>query len=150
MTPLRSIVNALEKIAAGAFTRRRGKPDPTLPEAPLAGAPLRPRVKTYSAQSGYVYQYVYRGYREDEGGTTYVFSVTRNRRDWIIVRMVLNHEILRTWEARHGRTLRGVDRYAIAKLALFEYFDETTGDGVSPREPSVEDIERYLQMLEGA
>ncbi|MGA2118079.1 MAG: hypothetical protein ABSH56_25420 [Bryobacteraceae bacterium] len=35
---------------------------------PLSGAPREPREKIYSAQSGYVYHYFYRGFRVDERG----------------------------------------------------------------------------------
>jgi hypothetical protein len=43
---------------------------------PLSGAPAIRRMKTYSAQSGYVYQYFYEVQRP---GTEFVFSVSADR-----------------------------------------------------------------------
>jgi len=51
---------------------------------PLTGAPSVRRLKTYSAQSGYVYQYFYEGQRPwqdgKEHGTEFVFTVSADRK----------------------------------------------------------------------
>jgi hypothetical protein len=101
------------------FTRKR---------IPLSGTPSTRRLKNYSAQSGYVYQYFYEGHRPFAGGratgTTFVFTVSAGRKRWQRVEVQLPDEALRSWEEGSGRTLSGSERYAIAKISLFQAFDE--------------------------
>ena len=96
--------------------------------APLSGAPGVRRLKTYSAQSGYVYQYFYEGQRPMEGGgesgTEFVFTVSADRKSFHPVSVPVGESALREWEEAHGRTLSSNERYAISKLALFQAFDE--------------------------
>jgi hypothetical protein len=115
---------------------------------PLRGAPKRPRLRTYSGNCGYVYQYVFRGTREaaDED-TEFVFSISRDRKNWQFVSILLSAAVLRDWEAISERPVIPPERYALAKLALFEYFDEQSGN-LTPRvniAPS--DIGRHLATL---
>ncbi len=97
---------------------------------PLTGAPAVRRMKSYSAQSGYVYQYYYEGHRPaalpEGSGTEFVFSVSADRKDWRPSRVMVMDETIRAWEASHGRELSSTERYAIAKMALFQAFDERT------------------------
>src|SRR5207302_5733890 len=55
-------------------------------KSPLTGAPPVRRLKTYSAQSGYVYQYYYEGHRDfrsgGESGTEFVFQISADRKTW--------------------------------------------------------------------
>jgi hypothetical protein len=86
------------------------------------------RLKTYSAQSGYVYQYCYEGQRP--------FQRSGRQRNGVCVQHVGRPENLASlqgrpatgrvawWEAAHGRRLSATERYAIAKMALFQAFDE--------------------------
>jgi hypothetical protein len=95
---------------------------------PLTGAPPVRRQKTYSGQSGYVYQYYYEGHRpykrdRDRGGE-YVFEVSADRKTSMMVSVLVSDQALEVWERRHGRGLRANERYAIAKMALFQAFDE--------------------------
>ena len=96
--------------------------------APLTGAPKVRRQKTYSAQSGYVYQYFYEGQRPfrrtNDAGTEFVFAVSADRKTTFPVSVLLSDEALGSWQAEHGRTLNSTERYAIAKMALFQAFDE--------------------------
>jgi hypothetical protein len=92
--------------------------------APLTGAPLVRRQKTYSGDSGYVYQYYYEGHRAVRGGTEYVFDVTSGPKPSFPVRVVVRDESVRSWEEAHGRSLSATERYAVAKIALFRAFDE--------------------------
>jgi hypothetical protein len=95
--------------------------------APLTGAPPVRRQKTYSAQSGYVYQYYYEGQRplrRGARGTEFVFDVSADRKSSWPVSVVVSEEALGHWERGHGRELSGTERYAIAKMALFQAFDE--------------------------
>ncbi len=96
---------------------------------PLTGAPAVRRQKTYSAQSGYVYQYYYEGHRpykrERENGTEHVFDVSGDRKTSLPVSVLVSDRAIEDrWESRHGRTLHLSERYAIAKMALFQAFDE--------------------------
>jgi hypothetical protein len=95
---------------------------------PLTGAPAVRRQKTYSGQSGYVYQYYYEGHRpykrDRENGTEHVFDVSGDRKTSLPVSVLVSDRALEDWESRHGRTLYSSERYAIAKMALFQAFDE--------------------------
>jgi hypothetical protein len=97
-------------------------------ETPLTGAPPVRRLKTYSAQSGYVYQYCYEGQRPFKqaggGGTEYVFSVSADRKSWRPSKVLLPDAAAASWEAAHARELSSTERYAVAKMALFQAFDD--------------------------
>jgi hypothetical protein len=96
--------------------------------APLTGAPVVRRLKTYSAESGYVYQYWYAGHRAaeraSEAGTDYVFEVSSDRKTYAQVAVFLAADVVASWERQNARTLAATEQYAIAKLALFRAFDE--------------------------
>jgi hypothetical protein len=106
------------------WLRGRGNP----PATPLRGAPPVRRQKTHSAESGYVYQYYYLGYREtrDRGraATEYVFDVSADRKTSFPVSILVAEEDTVAWETASRRKLSGTERYAIAKMALFRAFDE--------------------------
>jgi hypothetical protein len=94
---------------------------------PLAGTPAVRRMKTYSAQSGYVYQYYFEGYRPVPGaqsGTEFVFQISADRKDWRGISVHVSDGALTAWEAAQSRQLSATERYAIAKMALFQAFDE--------------------------
>ena len=95
---------------------------------PLTGAPAVRRQKTYSAQSGYVYQYVYEGQRpaalEREKGAEFVFDVSADRKTSFPVCVFMSHAVVAGWETEHERPLTATERYAIAKLAMLQAFDE--------------------------
>lgn len=111
------------------------------------------RQKTYSAQSGYVYQYYYEGHRpfrrEDGEGTEYVFDVSADRKNSSPVSVFVNNESVRAWEEKHGRTLAATERYATAKMALFQAFDERGHPGLMKQDIRVRaaDIEAILEGL---
>jgi hypothetical protein len=94
--------------------------------APLVGAPAVRRQKTYSAQSGYVYQYFYEGHRPSspERGTEYVFDVSSDRKTSSPVSVVISDAAVASWQNESGRTLSATEQYAIAKISLFQAFDE--------------------------
>ena len=94
---------------------------------PLTGAPAVRRLKSYSAQSGYVYQYFYEGqrpYSAGESGTEYVFTVSADRKTYHPVSVLVGEGEVRAWERAHGRELASTERYAVSKMALFQAFDE--------------------------
>jgi hypothetical protein len=96
--------------------------------AALTGAPAVRRLKTYSAQSGYVYQYFYEGHRPfrgaGESGAEFVFSISADARNWRPASVILADAAVRAWETAHRRQLSSTEHYAIAKMALFQAFDE--------------------------
>jgi hypothetical protein len=85
-------------------------------------------MKTYSAQSGYVYQYFYEGHRDyraaDDHGVAFVFTVSPDRKAWHDASVLVSQLTIRSWEQSHGRELSLTERYAVAKIALFQAFDE--------------------------
>jgi hypothetical protein len=94
----------------------------------LTGAPAVRRLKSYSAQSGYVYQYFYEGQRPlpsgGESGLEFVFTVSADRKSWHAVSVLVAEEALRAWQQAHAYPLSSTERYAVAKMALLQAFDE--------------------------
>jgi hypothetical protein len=120
---------------------------------PLTGVPAIRRQKTYSGQSGYVYQYYFEGHRpykrERDNGTEYVFDVSGDRKTSTPVSVLLSSAALEEWEGKHGRTLHASERYAIAKLALFQAFDERPNPAAMSADVRVRaaDVEAILITL---
>lgn len=117
---------------------------------PLTGAPAVRRQKTYSAQSGYVYQYYYEGQRPSEDGTQFVFDVSADRKSSTAVSVFVQNEAIQSWEERHGRALVAAERYAIAKMALFQAFDERAHPGLMRQDVRVRtaDVDAILATLD--
>jgi hypothetical protein len=119
----------------------------------LAGVPAVRRMKTYSAESGYVYQYFYEGYRPytsgSESGAEHVFQLSPDRKNWHSTSVFLADEAIKGWEAAHERTLNSTERYAIAKLALFHAFDERTAPALLKEDVRVRlaDVEEIVETL---
>jgi len=88
------------------------------------------RMKTYTAATGYVYQYYFVGKREALAGevegaaTEFVFDVTPDRKTTYAASVFLLNRALDAWGAAHGRSLSDTEQYAAAKLRLFQGFDE--------------------------
>jgi hypothetical protein len=91
--------------------------------------PIR-RLKTYTAQTGYVYQYYFVGKRPALDGdpeapsTEYIFDVTADRKTTFAVSIFLQPQALTAWSANRGRQLSDPEQYAAAKLRLMQGFDE--------------------------
>jgi hypothetical protein len=85
-------------------------------------------MKTYSAQSGYVYQYFFEGQRpyekSGEAGTEFVFSLSADRKTWNSASVLVPAGAIADWEKDHARELSSAERYAVCKMALFQAFDE--------------------------
>ncbi len=130
--------------ALSFFRRLLGKRPP-----PLAGAPRVRRLKTYSAESGYVYQYHYQGrrpaVREHLPGIEYVFEVSADRRNYRPVSVFLGDHALAGWQSRH-RALIDTERYAVAKMALFQAFDERENPSLLRHEIRVRDADVDLLL----
>ena len=99
--------------------------------APLEGAPAVRRQKTYQSHSGYVYQYYFAGSRRAKSslgaGFEFVFSVTADRKTEFPVSIHVADEAIASWEKSSARELLSKERYAVAKMALFEAFDIRPG-----------------------
>lgn len=88
------------------------------------------RVKTYTAQTGYVYQYYFVGQREALAGDSespskeYIFDVTSDRKTTFAVSVFLSPEAIAAWAVARGRRLSDPECYAAVKLRLMQGFDE--------------------------
>jgi hypothetical protein len=119
------------------------------------GAPRLQRQKTYSAESGYVYQYSLSSFRQHrrsgEKGYEYCFSVSGGRAAESQISVILRNGVLQQWEAQHVRELTASERYALAKIALKRHLDgsETPADvqtNVSPDLAEVDSISTFLGL----
>jgi hypothetical protein len=123
-------------------------------EAPLTGAPAVRRQKTHSAESGYVYQYFYEGQRlakrDGSAGTQFVFNVSADRKSSFPVSVFVSDEALESWQEERGRRLGATERYAIAKMALFQAFDQRAAPDAMSEEVRVQaaDVESILATLD--
>ena len=120
---------------------------------PLTGAPAIRRLKSYSAQSGYVYQYFYEGQRPfgsgRESGVEFVFTVSADRKTFQPVSVLVPEAALRAWEQTHAHVLSSTERYAVAKMALFQAFDERSGPNQMRGDVRVRiaDVEHIIETL---
>ena len=122
-------------------------------EAPLTGAPKVRRQKTHSAESGYVYQYYYEGQRparREAAGTQFVFTVSADRKSSFLVSVFLSDEAVESWQREHARELGSTERYAVAKLALFQAFDQRPAPDAMNEEVRVQasEVEAFLATLD--
>ena len=87
-------------------------------------------MKTYTGETGYVYQYYFVGKRPALEGepeapaTEFIFDVTADRKTTFAVSVFLKPEALRAWEGAHSRPLTESEQYAAAKMRLFRAFDQ--------------------------
>lgn len=87
------------------------------------------RMKTYTAETGYVYQYYFVGKRaaSDDGegpAAEYIFDASADRKTTFAVSVLLPQAALAAWASAHGRPLSDSEQYAAAKLCLLRGFDQ--------------------------
>ncbi len=86
------------------------------------------RLKTYASQTGRVYEYYFVEMRSapasSGGAAEYLYGVSSDRKASFAVSIFVSDEAVADWEARHGRPLDDRERYAAARLALHQAFDE--------------------------
>lgn len=88
------------------------------------------RMKAYTGQTGYVYQYYFVGQRAALKGdpeapaTEFVFDVTADRKTTFAVSIFLPPEAPLVWASQRGRTLSEPEQFAAVKLRLMQAFDE--------------------------
>ena len=89
--------------------------------------PVR-RIKTHSAQTGYVYEYYFVGNRralpEEPAGMEFIFDVSADRKTRYSVSVFVSDEAVGGWTASHGRSPTDPEQYAAAKMRLLRGFDE--------------------------
>lgn len=57
-------------------------------------------------------------------GSEFVFNVSSDRKTSSQVSVFISDAAIESWQHESGRTLGANERYAIAKMALFQAFDE--------------------------
>jgi hypothetical protein len=86
------------------------------------------RVKTYSAASGFVYQYTFHELKDVRRGFSrgneYSYLVSVDRKTMFPVKIFVRRDAAVKWSKQTGRALSGTEEYAVAKMRLFQAFDE--------------------------
>jgi hypothetical protein len=101
------------------------------------------RIKSYSATSGYVYQYqfqdVHPAQRDATRGSEYVYYVSADRKTMFPIRIFVRRDALDQWTKQTGRALTGTEEYAIAKMRLFQALDDVADFATSRPELTVDE-----------
>ena len=86
------------------------------------------RVKSYSAANGYVYQYCfYEVNRTSHSGSPageFIYAISVDRKTTFPLSIVVLQTALEAWAQTNGRPLSSSEEYAIAKMRLFQAFDD--------------------------
>lgn len=122
-------------------------------EPPLVRVPSSGRPRTYSAESGYVYQYSFIGFRRVDSRADarfeYVFELSTGRMPPVGLNVILKDVLLRESIAAE-RELTASERYGVAKLALKRALDAF--DHPSALEPTlipgVEELHAIGEVLD--
>ena len=113
------------------------------------------RVKSYSAADGFVYQYYFfegnRGQREGNRGGEFTYVVSIDRQSAFPFKIFVRQSALDGWAVQNGRSLSSSEEYAVAKMRLFQAFDEGAVKASPRGEPPLEVIvnEANLEELLG-
>jgi hypothetical protein len=115
------------------------------------------RVKSYSAADGFVYQYYFfegnRSQRGSSPGGEFTYVVSIDRQSAFPFKIFVHQSALESWAAQNGRPLSSSEEYAVAKMRLFQAFDEgvvkPSLQGEPPREVMVNEanLEELLGQL---
>ena len=115
------------------------------------------RVKSYSAADGYVYQYYFfegnRAQRDGGPGGEFTYVISADRRSAFPFKIFVKQSALDAWAKQNGRPLTSSEEYAVAKMRLFQAFDEGSVqaplDGQPAREVLVDEsnLEDLLGQL---
>jgi hypothetical protein len=86
------------------------------------------RLKTYPAQTGFVYTYYFVGKRRalatEAPAAEYIFDASPDRKVTFAVSVFMLDSAVAAWGQRHGRPLREAEEYAAAKMRLLRCLDE--------------------------
>ncbi len=115
------------------------------------------RVKSYSAADGYVYQYYFfegnRAHRDGSPGGEFTYVISSDRRSAFPFKIFVTQSALDAWAKQNGRPLTSSEEYAVAKMRLFQAFDEGSvqapPEGQQAREVAVDEsnLEDLLGQL---
>jgi hypothetical protein len=115
------------------------------------------RIKSYSAENGYVYQYCFfegnRSERAGRPGGEFTYMITADRHTSFPFKIFVHQSALEAWAKQNGRTLNSSEEYAVAKMRLFQAFDEGSVQappaGQKPVEVLVDEsnLENFLAQL---
>jgi hypothetical protein len=115
------------------------------------------RVKSYSAADGYVYQYYFfegdRAHRNGAPGGEFTYVVSADRKSAFPFKIFVAQSALDAWAKVNGRPLSSSEEYAVAKMRLFQAFDEgsvkPTLEGRQPGQVVVDEsnLEEMLGLL---
>ena len=100
------------------------------------------RIKAYSAESGYVYQYQFQDVHPAEKA-----EAPADRKTMFPVRIFVRREALGDWTKKTGHVLTGTEEYAVAKMRLFQALDEVE-DFATKRPDLVVDKSNLGALLE--
>ncbi|MGA7839827.1 MAG: hypothetical protein WBS17_03545 [Candidatus Acidiferrales bacterium] len=112
------------------------------------------RIKSYSADNGYVYQYqfqdVYPAQRDGAKGNEFIYYVSADRKTMFPIRVFVPREALDRWTKQTGRALTGTEEYAVAKMRLFQALDEIQDFATTRPELTVDaaNLPSLLQRLD--
>ena len=128
----------------------------TLPpnNAHMAKPEVVRRVKTYSSESGFVYQYQFHdaipAERNSEPGNEYIYYVSADRKTMFPLKIFVSRGTREDCARRLGRTFTGTEEYALAKMRLFQAFDDDENLVATKPELVVDgsDIEALLARLD--
>jgi hypothetical protein len=113
------------------------------------------RVKSYSAADGYVYQYYFfegnRAQRSGNPGGEFTYVVSADRRSAFPFKIFVRQSALDAWAKQNGRPLTSSEEYAVAKMRLFQAFDEGSVQAPLEGQPAREVVveESNLEELLG-
>ena len=116
--------------------------------SPMARPDAVRRIKTYSAADGYVYQYYFfegnRAQRSGSPGGEFTYIISADRQANFPFKIFVKQAALEAWATENGRPLTSSEEYAIAKMRLFQAFDEglvkASSAGQQPGEVYVDEV----------
>jgi len=124
----------------------------TPPEGPRIIAPWHARKRLAGSgiiPTGYVYQYyfyeVQKTRRGLAAGTEYVYMVSVDRQKVFPLRIFVRQGAVEKWAKNVGREMTGTEEYAVAKMRLFQAFDEV--DDLAIAQPELLVDESNLEAL---
>jgi hypothetical protein len=115
------------------------------------------RIKSYSAASGYVYQYCFyelnRVLVDGQEAAEFIYAISADRTTSFGLRIFVMQAALEAWAQANGRALTSSEEYAVAKMRLFQAFDEgvvpLTSEGAGEIRLVVDEgnLEEMLRLL---
>jgi hypothetical protein len=109
------------------------------------------RIKSYSAATGYVYQYQFQNAHPAQDpaapGNEYVYYVSADRKTMFPIFILVRRDAVEAWSQQNRRVLTGTEEYAAAKMRLFEALDEVE-DFATSRPNLVVDASNLGALLE--